>query len=150
MSDEIVAAATILEGAADDRAQAAIEQAQQHAADAQATAQAITDAALQSELGRQIDALRTENSTWKASLENQISQVSSQMSEIRGRLETIQPPTAVVVQPSLTLPASEEVIPAEMPEHNPISPGLVGADGQEDLEQPESRTNRTGKRRRII
>ena len=87
MADEIVAASEILQSAVDEKSAAAIEAAQQHAADAHATAQAITDAALQTELGRQIEGMRTENMTWKTSLENQISQVTSQMTEIRGRLE---------------------------------------------------------------
>ena len=146
MSDEIVAASEILQSAVDDKAAAAIEAAQQHAADAQATAQAITDAALQTELGRQIETMRTENMTWKASLENQISQVSSQMSEIRNRLEA--PPTAVVVQPSST-PEPLETVVAEKPQETLITPGVVNADGPEVLEEPENRKSRTGKRRII-
>lgn len=57
-------------------AEAAVENAQARVADAQAVAQAVTDAALQNELGRQVAAVQEDMDEWE--------------SEIEGRLQTLQ------------------------------------------------------------
>jgi hypothetical protein len=145
MTDEIVAAAEILQGAVDEQAASQIEAAQQHAADAIATAQAITDAALQTELGRKIDIVDQENRTWRMTLEARLNSLDLGLSEIRTRLEA--PATVVMAQPSLIQEASDPVVPQAEP-ILPVEPGHVGADGHEAPES-EPRRQRTARRRVI-
>lgn len=151
MADEIVAAAEILQGAVDERAASAIEQAQQQTADAQALAQQLTDAALQTELGRQVSALREENLTWRNSMESRLTTQDQTLSEIRTRLET--PP--VVLAPSSLIPeqlAETPGVAASMPpEIQPIHPDENG-DGHAEAgaPEPEPEAGRRIAKRRII
>lgn len=114
MADEIVEAAAHLQDVADNavenaetNAAAEIEAAQQRVANAEAMAQQITDAALQTELGRQLSSLREEVLTWKTPLESQIQALQTTLGEIMVRLTTPAPQPA---PRSSIPPASAEII----------------------------------------
>lgn len=110
MVDEIVAASEILAHAANEQAQASIEVAQQRAADAEAAAQAITDAALQTELGRQVETLRQEQRTWQDQANSRLETQAMELSEIRALITT---PTPLVVP--IATPDQSSLIPEVLP-----------------------------------
>lgn len=152
MADEIVAASEILAHAANEQAQASIEIAQQRAADAEAAAQAITDAALQTELGRQIDTLKQEHRTWQDQANSQLQAQAVELAEIR---TLITAPTQVVV-PVAGLDQSssiQEVLPPQSEAAMPgvaVLPESVGAGGPGN-QPPEERAQGERKpKRRII
>lgn len=119
MSD-IVAAAEALQSEAeaiveraDENSEVALAEAARRMAEAQALAAQITEAALASELGKQITAQGERLSIWQQEMNNRFSTLENLIAEIKAG-----PPQAVVLNSSApTLPQAEAPLPqAENPE----------------------------------
>lgn len=144
--NDIVAAAANLQEAAEASVETAqvtadveIEAARLRAESAERRAQEITDAALLTETGRQVSALREDFTSWRTPMETQLATIQQTQAEILTRLSAPAPSSSIPVQ--LPAPPQEPVIvPAEAEQDD--------AGGPQD--QPPNRNHPAKKARRIM
>lgn len=144
VSSDIVAASEILESAVQERTADELEAAQARVAEAAALAQSLTDAALQTELGRQVQSIREEMTSWRQATEAQTATLQATLQEIQRRMEA--QPSAVIIQPEAQHSSTPEASGQGQPEiQQPPNPS-AGADGHADQDQPEAPKKKPGRR----
>jgi hypothetical protein len=118
-----VAEATAVTAAAVAGTEVALAVAEERIERAEATAEAITEAALQSEIGRRVEAARQEFDQWRGELRTMLLTAQDQIASLQSRLEahmsdmTIHTPilaVPVATEPSISPPSAEvtTVLPA--------------------------------------
>lgn len=158
MADETAAqsvavAATAIDQAAETKAaeiaapvvEAVVEAAAARVDAAEATAQNIADAAMATEIGRQVAAVRTEFETWKTTIQNQQAEQSAKLTTMQGELQPLREQLTAAVATlgtisSLIQPKSEPPAEGTKVVTETINPdGGVVQEVAETVQKPVSR-----------
>lgn len=146
---EVAAEAETRAEIAGDVADMVIENAQERIEEAQETAERIAEAAMQTEIGRRVNALEeTVNYTWPAQreeLSRQMEALTSLVSDLQSKLAataTVAVTAALSEQSQLTLPQSEEPLAETIAEIQPVIPEALAPVVVEENPAPAPKSKR--------
>lgn len=126
-AEAVVAQVEQTQAAADARVADVVEASQERIAEAEAAAQRISDAALQTELGRRVDGVATEIGLCRTGLQQmagQLTAVQSQITELLTRpAAPISTPEPLTPAAPLVVPINPENVAPAAPEPAPPAPG---------------------------